>query len=202
MAGATANYNPDGTLNIEYYRNATLDIIEREAEKRELNPNKIPNQYITGILRVCYRSLFEPQQRERSKGNGAEACNIEYNERNISDLFNVYLGVMDECGTIPSMFGFYRYSGISEDALEHYVTGARSLATKTRKNYIQNKLADTPIGNITLANNDIDTGLNYSRQNMIAHETVKKALDFADIVKLAQKQAGSETAGAIGMTDE
>ena len=76
------------------------------------------------------------------------------------------------------------------------------VTTKTRKNYIQNKLADTPIGNITLANNDIDTGLNYSRQNMIAHETVKKALDFADIVKLAQKQTGQETAGAIETIDE
>lgn len=202
MAGATANYNPDGTLNIEYYRNATLDIIEREAEKRELNPNRIPNQDIIGILGACYRSLFEPEQRERRRGAIGAGCNIEYTTENISALFNLYLKVSETCGTIPSAYGFECYTGIDDITLDKYVTTARMVTTKTRKNYIQNKLADTPIGNITLANNDIDTGLNYSRQNIIAHETVKKALDFADIVKLAQKQTGTETAGAIETIEE
>lgn len=61
MAGATANYNPDGTLNIEYYRSATLDIIEREAERRGYTADNLPPTYLNAALRECYHSLFDPR---------------------------------------------------------------------------------------------------------------------------------------------
>ena len=65
-------------------------------------------------------------------------------------------------------------------------TGASLFIQNTRKSYIQNRLNNTPIGILALANNDIDTGLLYTRQNIVAHEAVKKSLSFDDLKRIAQ----------------
>ena len=63
--------------------------------------------------------------------------------------------------------------------------------TKSRKTAIQNKLFEASVGVITLANNDADSGLMYNRQNIVDHATVKKALDFSELVRIAQNKDGS-----------
>lgn len=201
MAGATANYNPDGTLNIEYYRNATLDIIAREAERRGYTADNLPPTYLNAALRECYHSLFDPRDGSAYGGRG-KPTNIEYNTDNIKALFDLYIEIVERSGGLVSEYGFSRYTGIEEPILHQYVTASQQQTTKSRKEAIQTKLYNTPIGALGLANNDTDSGMMWNRQNIIAHETVKKALDFADIVKLAQKQTGQETAGAIGTIDE
>ena len=38
-----------------------------------------------------------------------------------------------------------------------------------------------------MANNDLDTGLCYTRQNIADRATVNKALSFSDLVKIGEK---------------
>lgn len=196
-----ANMNPDGTLNIEFYRQATIDIIQREAERRGYTAETIPPTYMNAALRECYHALFDPRDGSAYGGKG-KPTTIAYSTENIKALFDLYLEIVERSGGLASEYGFSRYTGIEEPILHQYVTASKQQATKSRKEAIQTKLYNTPIGAIGLANNDADSGMMWNRQNMIAHETVKKALDFADIVKLAQKQTGSETAGAIETIDE
>ncbi len=54
-----------------------------------------------------------------------------------------------------------------------------------RKTYVQNRLNNSPLGILTLANNDIETGLLYTRQNIVTHEAVKKSLSFEDLKRIA-----------------
>ena len=78
-------------------------------------------------------------------------------------------------------------TGISEDALERYLTAGKSEVSKTRKEMVQNKLYETPIGVTVLANNEESVGLMYNRQNMIDKQTVSRNISLSDIRQIAQK---------------
>ena len=178
----TANLDDNNRLNRAYYFNATVDIIEREAQNENYDLTKINANKLRAYLRVCYHSLFEPEQKTIHN----YASIIPYNEDNILILLNIYIEVCEHYSCIPSLIGFERYSGIQEDTVKKYVTRATSLLCKMRKDFVQNKLSDTPIGVTVLANNDSDTGLMYNRQNMIERETVKQGLTLNDFVKISQ----------------
>ena len=179
----SCNLDSDGFINSAYYKNASLDVIQREAEQNNIDLNKISANKLRALLRSCYHSIFEPDKRIYCNN----ACNIPYSEENINRLLSVYIEICELYSCIPSLMGFERYSGIQEDTLKKYVTVAGSLMCKMRKDYIQNALSDTPVGQIALANNDIDTGLMYNRQNMIERETVRQGLTLNDFVKISQK---------------
>lgn len=118
-----------------------------------------------------------------------KACNVEYNDENIRRLLAVYVAVAGEYDALPSVEAFTAFCGISEQMIDKYVTGGLNVFRKVRKAYIQNRLNNTPIGVMTLANNDRDTGLLYTQQNVIASEVAKKSLSFADLQRIAEKAA-------------
>ena len=188
MIETTANLDDDGYINSDYYRNASLDIIQREAEERGLDVEKLSANQLVSLLRACYNILFKPQTR----GKDNNACNIPYNEENITRLFLVYTELAERFGCIPSVYTFTRYSGIEDDTVYKYVTHARLDVLKTRRNYIQNALSNTTVGQITLANNDADTGLMYTAQNMIQSEQIKQGLSVSDLYKLPSRQVAQK----------
>ena len=172
-----------GNINKLYYYNATLDIIRREAEQDSIDLNKITANQLRAYLRICYHILYEPRKAQHYNN----ACIIPYTEDNILLLLYLYIEVCERFSCIPSLLGFERYTGIQEDTVKKYVTSVSSLIGKMRKDFIQNKLSDNPIGVVTLANNDQDTGLLYNRQNMIEKETIKQGLTLNDFVKISDK---------------
>ena len=176
------NITADGFINPDYYKQATLDVINRTIEQYNYNPDKITANHLRACLRACYHAIFEPASTNWQN----HKCNIPYNKENITALYNIYLDICEQYVVIPSCYGFSRYTGIDENTLHDYVTAAKSETRKTRADYIQNKLSDTPIGAAVLANNDQDTGLMYNRQNLIERETVKQGLTVNDFVKIAQ----------------
>ncbi|MBP5411805.1 MAG: hypothetical protein J6Y47_00965 [Bacteroidales bacterium] len=78
-------------------------------------------------------------------------------------------------------------TGITEETIQNYVTDARIAITNNRREKVQGKLYNSPLGVTVLANNDIDTGLLYNRQNIIDHESVKQGISFNDLCKLTEK---------------
>lgn len=177
------NITTDGFINPDYYKSATLDIIQRTITEYGYNPDKITANHLVALFRACYHALFEPKNNVFCNNK----CNIPYNETNITTLYKIYLDICEQYVCMPSNYGFSRYTGIQEDTLLKYVTAARLETQRKRADFIQNKLSDTPIGATVLANNDRETGLMYNRQNLIERETVKQGLTVQDFVKIAQQ---------------
>ena len=185
MIDTQINISDNGDINATYYKQATLDIINRTIQEYNYNPEKITSNHLIALLRACYHALFEPTNTDWCN----HRCNIPYTENNISILYNIYLDICEQYICIPSNYGFYRYTGIKEDTLLKYVTASRLETQQKRANFIQNKLSENPIGIVTLANNDKDTGLLYNRQNMIEKETIKQGLTLNDFVKISDKHS-------------
>ena len=187
------NIDRDGYINTEWYINAAMDIIERGAEERGRDINKIDANEMIPLWRAVYNSLFRPDKR-RQHGEG---CNIDYNTENISRLIKIYTALAGTYNVIPSMEALELMTGISETVIEQYVTGARLIITKSRKTWVQNALSKFPIGMVTLANNDIDTGLCYNRQNITDRATVSKALNFSDLVRIGENVTQKDNVSQI-----
>jgi len=177
------NLDEDGYINTDWYITAAKDIIERGAEERGRDINKITANEMTPLFRQVYNALFRPDKR-RLHG---EKCNIEYNTENLTRLIEIYTALAGDYNILPSMEGLELLTGVNVNAFTEYVTNARGLISKTRRFWVQNALQGFPIGVVTLANHDIDTGLCYNRQDITDRATVSKALSFNDLVKIAEK---------------
>ena len=179
----------DGFIDTEYYIDASIKIMNEAAEERGQNPRRINTNDAFALYRRVYNALFKPYKRR----TGAEraiyepGCRIEYNPENMRRLLEVYRVLCSEYDSLPSADGAAWLTGIAIETFDKYVTGARMFIQNIRKDNIQNKLQSFPIGVVTLANNDLDTGLCYTRQNIADRATVNKALSFNDLVKIGEK---------------
>ena len=188
MESNNINLDDDGYIDEQFYLNACIDIIDRGIQDRGRNPDHITTNQLKAHLNDCYNTLFRPNKPILYNPN----CRIPYNTTNIQRLINVYLTICDVYDVLPSVYVFSRFTGIGDDTMDEYVTHARNQITKHRKDYVQDRLNDSTVGVIALANNDIDTSLLYTRQNLVDHATVKKALSFADLRQIAQKTGDGE----------
>ena len=148
----------------------------------EMQIDKPDSNQINAFLRVAFNNLFKDKDNTRS---GGAKSRIELSEDNIHALIEVYIAVCGTWNALPSQYGFEQLTGIKIDIASQYVTAARELLQMARKTYVQNRLNNSPLGILTLANNDIETGLLYTRQNIVAHEAVKKSLSFEDLKRIA-----------------
>lgn len=174
-------YDKEGYIDIEQYIQRINNIIRICCQ--EVETTKPDSNQVNGFLRVAYRNIFKPDSAMLS-GQGKKT-NVELNKENIERLIEVYKGVIETWNALPSMEGFERLTGINKHVASEYVTDFAHCIQNARKVYIQNRLNNSPLGVLTLANNDIDTGLLYTRQNIVAHESVKKALSFEDLKRIA-----------------
>ena len=177
------NLDEDGYINTEWYFKASCDIIERAAQERGQDITRLTANDMTPLYRRVYESLFRP---EKGRGRHGEKCNIKYCAENISRLITLYTALAGEYNVLPSMEALELLTGIEDTIFCKHVTDARKQITKARKTWVQNGLSQFPIGMVTLANNDIDTGLCYNRQNITDRATVSKALNFSDLVRIGE----------------
>ena len=181
----TVNVNEDGYINKAYYKNASLDIIQRQIQDKQLDPNKITANQLKALFRQCYYSLFEPETNNFPPYN----ANIPYNTKNIEILLSIYTEICEIYSCIPSLYGFTRFTGIEEETIQKYVTAARLEMVKARKDYVQNSLSNSQVGTIALANNDTDTGLMYTRQNLVDKQTIQQNITLKDFVRISSAQS-------------
>ena len=170
-------------LNEGYYKTVIYDLTRRFIDELYPDAKKITGNHLLAVMGHIYETLFKPDNTTWTNTK----CNIPYNEYNIQTLYNIYLKLYRDYLCMPSMYSFSCMTGLDEGTIDKYVTRAKSEITKNRKELVQNKLYDTPLGVTVLANNDQDTGLMYNRQNMIERETVKQGLTLNDFVKISQK---------------
>lgn len=188
------NIDEDGYIDIDWYFKAACDVIERGAEERGRDINKLTANEMTPLYRRVYEALFKP---EKKRGRNGQKCNIAYNTENISRLISLYTALAGEYNVLPSMEALELMCGIEDKHICAHVTDARGRITKARKTWVQNKLGQLPIGVVTLANNDIDTGLCYTRQNITDRATVNKALNFSDLVKIGETTSQKENVSQL-----
>ena len=185
------NLDEDGYIDESFYLNASISIIQRNLQDRGIDPSRVTTNQLMSGFNQCYDSLFRPPHKPIS------GCTIPYNTTNIERLIRVYLSICDTYDALPSVYSFGRYCGIEDGVLDRYVTFGKSIITKHRKNYVQEKLGESTVGIIALANNDVDTNLLYTRQNIVAQATVKKALSFADLRQIAENGSNNSETGEI-----
>lgn len=173
-------YDQDGYIDIEKYIQKINNHIR--ACCAEMDINKPDSNQINGFLRIAYRDTFKPAREEEGI-----KCNIPLNHENVERLIEIYRGVIETWNTLPSKDGFERLTGVKRSIAGQHVTDFDNILTNMRKTYIQNRLNNTPLGVLTLANNDIDTGLLYTRQNIVAHEVMRKSLSFEDLKRIAEQ---------------
>lgn len=149
----------------------------------EMQIDKPDSNQINGFLRVAFNNLFRTEAEAGKVGE--RVSKIALNEDNVTAMIEIYVAVCETWNALPSQYGFERLSGIKIETACQYVTAARDLLQIARKTYVQNRLNNSPLGILTLANNDIETGLLYTRQNIVTHEAVKKSLSFEDLKRIA-----------------
>lgn len=173
----------DGYINEQFYLTACIDIINRSIQDMGQDAQTITTNKLSWHLVQCYNALFKPNTPQTNKKNI-----IEYNEENLLRLVDIYLNICKVYDTLPSVDGFETLTGVYFETVDRVVTSALPKIRKARKAYVQNRLNNSTIGVLALANNDIDTGLLYTRQNIVDHATVRKALSFSDLQQIATKQ--------------
>ena len=187
----------NGVIDPAYYRAACMDIIQRTFEEDGVNPEKVTTNDLQYALRQCYYAIFADTKKHDTRGFPKLCCNIPYTTENITALLLLYFDICEKYRALPSLYAFERFTGLTEETVKKYVTAAALETVKARKSAIQNKLYEATVGVITLANNDADSGLMYNRQNIVDNATIKKSLNFADLVQIAQKKDGGTGAGMI-----
>ena len=177
----------DGNIDTSYYLNASIDIIERAAQDMHIDILKADTNRLHYFLKLCCKALYANNKSYLTQINSI----IPYTPINIQRLIDIYLDITDRYNALPSIDGFEDYTGIPRDAVGLCeVTPGLKEISKARKRYVQNRLNNHVIGVMSLANNDIDTGLLYTRQNIVTHEAVKRSLSFDDLQRIAQQAPG------------
>jgi hypothetical protein len=180
------NIDSNGNINTSYYENAIRDCINLYINELGFDRSKINSNNLYAIMGYVCKSIFK-QMDGRNK-----QANIPYNENNIKSLLDIYINIAYDFGCLPSLRCFSRMVGIEEDTIVSYVTAARSLIRKERQEYTMNRLNESNLGVLTLANHEQSIGLMYNRQNIIDHASVKQSLNINDLIQLQEpsKQAG------------
>ena len=183
MSDCITNLDSDGNINESYYNNAIRDLTKRYLTELYPETTKYTSNHLLAVMSHIYDSLFRP---DKTYPNNPK-LNIPYTVYNITTLYKLYVSLYNDYLCIPSLYSFSRMTGLDEATIEKYVTGVRFELVNNRKEMIQNKLYETPIGVTVLANNEESVGLMYNRQNMIDKQTVSRNISLSDIRQIAQK---------------
>lgn len=186
------NLDPQGNINPDYYDRAIRACIEQYTDILGYDPNKLTNTNLLAIASHIYQSIFTPDKPQLKN----RKCNIPYTTHNIESLIQIYINIWLDYGCAPSLFGFARMSGISTEIVKQYVTTSSLIFQNVNQSYLIGKLLDDGVvGHTVLANNESQFGLNYNRQNLLDHATVRQSLQAFDLVQIAQNKSQEQDTG-------
>ena len=147
---------------------------------------------------------------------------IDYNDiEELNNICDIYIDLCFEHNIIPCQYGFYRLTGITRDTLNKWDNGESragsdegaslthsDIVKKIKAAYqefYKDNLTDAPVGQITIANNDMDLGLMYSRgQQPLLVNVNAPAYSQDEIKKYIADQARKESIPELieGLPDE
>lgn len=154
-------------LILEYCSLYGIDI-NNYKERTGIKHNEVNN-----ILRYCYKKLFKP---EKPLYNN-QASNINYDDiEQLHCVVDVFLDICMFFNKALGLFSFSIFTGINHDTLNRWINSdetsnpKRYALLKTVREYNQgaliSNLKDTPVGALAVANNDHETGLEWSKNTM------------------------------------
>lgn len=167
---------------------------------------KIRHNAFETVLIMIYENLFKPDGRQES--NSFTLLPYDYNDNNIyilNTLVSVYLKLCNICGKSTGVMGFASFTGYSLFTLRAWrgdkLNPARSVSLekiyKTNQHVLTNRLQDTPLGSVAVANNDEDTGLKWSANNqqnitkntvfVLPGERVKDSLQGPELKQISKE---------------
>lgn len=178
-ANFTGEYDTNNKPIIDksYYENTINDHFKYYLDKLNYNPEKLTANHLNAIFNHIYNDIFKPTKTTQCNNKS----NIPYSETNISILLDIYTSICRDNICIPSLYGFSLLTGIQEDTIKTYLTGAGLEILNARRDFIRNKLSDNNLGVTVLANNDPSVGLLYTRQNAIETQVIKQGLSLSDL---------------------
>ena len=185
------NRDSNGDIDTDYYRQAAIDVIRREADTNGIDTARMTSNQFNSLLKAAYRSLFRPEGRTQGR-QGSKAGKAGYTEREAVTLAELYTELCGIYNARPSAYGFSCLTGIDDGKTLDNLTAAKSNITKATKNAVLNGLFDTPLGKTVLANNDPETGLMFARQNMITAHEVKHCDDINELENMRRSRHGIE----------
>ena len=178
------NYN---YINPETIQSQVDNIINQYCDKYGIdlyNYNQrvnIKHTEVNNILRYCYNSLFKPDKNLYNN----QASLIDYdNIEQLSSVVDVFLNVCSLFNKALGLFSFGIFTGIAHSTLMVWVNTddelnpRRSLLLKIKDfnaSMLVDHLKDSgPVGVVAVANNDTETGLNWSANQVqqITNNTV------------------------------
>lgn len=152
---------------IEYFSQRNVDITDIQTSYQ------IKQVTYNAAWRYCYKELFKPDKPQLNNRNSK----INYDDiKQLDAICDAYLDICFEYHVEPNYFGFCRLTGISRETIDRWKnTEVQSRANKpwydmvkriyiASQSYTRAELENTPVGQITKANNDEEKGLLYSRQ--------------------------------------
>lgn len=142
----------------------------------------IKHMEVNNILRYCYNSLFKP---DKGLMNNQKSL-IDYdNIDQLQAVTDIFLNVCSMFNKSLGLFSFSLFTGIDDNTLIRWsdengkqLNYKRWELLKSIKEYNKGSLVsilkDTPVGALAVANNDVETGLEWSKNqvNQITNNTV------------------------------
>lgn len=158
----------------------------------------VDNSVFEAAFRYIYKKLFKP-----------DITTVRYNNKNtkidlkdidaLNNIADIYIDIIKDYNIIPFDKYFLELTGIHKDTWnswkneEYSHNGLSSLYSDLYKKIhelpreqVRNKMADDKIGIQSLANNDVDVGLEYNNKRQIESAEAKKRTTIDDIAKQLQ----------------
>ena len=132
----------------------------------------IKHNEVNNILRYCYKRLFKP---DRGLYNNQKSL-IDYDDiEQLQVVVDVFLDVCTFFNKALGLWSFGLFTGIADSTLISWISPEgetlnpkRSTLIKSVREYnkgaLISNLKDTPVGALAVANNDTETGLEWSKQ--------------------------------------
>ena len=206
---------------IEIHDNRIESLFLEYFEDRGIDPqhDNIKQTKFNAAWKYIYNKLFKPDSDTVRYNNKNSKINYD-NITELNNICDIYIDLCFEYNIIPCQYGFYRLTGITRDTLNKWDNGESRAGSDEGANlthsdivkkiksayqeFYKDNLSDSPVGQITIANNDADLGLMYGKgQQPLMINVNTPALSQEDIRQIAD-QARKESIPELieGLPDE
>ena len=188
MSGSKAPKPEYNFINPETLSNQVNDVIKEYCNIYGIdlyNYNfrvNIKHNEVNNILRYCYNKIFKPDK--PLYNNQRSLLNYDSVDQ-LTTVTEVFLNVCSFFNKALGLFSFSIFTGITSQTLMNWLSPEGEKLNPTRFSLLKSireynqgalidNLKDSPVGALAVANNDIETGLNWSKNNVaqITNNTV------------------------------
>lgn len=174
----TTGSQKQNAINTDTIQEQVEKLIEQYCRKYNIDlydynkRSNIKHNEVNNILRYCYNSLFKPSH---NLPNNQKSL-LNYNDvEQLQKIADIFLNICMMFNKSLGLFSFSIFTGIDKSTFTIWMSDEGRLSNPQRFDLLQNikdynkgalinNLKDTPVGALAVANNDVETGLEWSKQ--------------------------------------